>query len=599
MARILICHVPKDAAAARELGGSLMGRGHSVSFDGEPDLPRGDRSARLRQFEAAIVIWSDASLMSKGALQIATEALALNQLIGVRLDGIPVERLALAFRKLNSFAISDVDGMARFVSRLSSAAASLKQMQQKEEERREAQKKGVLTDLEEAQKREIERKEKERLEVQLILQRKRERERRERERLEAELAEAERKERERREEEELEARLAEMQRKERERQEQELLEGQALDAQRKERERQEHERQEREFEAQLADARRKERERLEEEVFQAQIAELQRQERERQERERREAEFAEAQRRERERQDGERVEALRHEVERRERERREREWVEAQLFEVQRKERERQERDRLEREKFEAQLIELQRREKAALVTVADWQPVAVAQGQAATWSPAAERASAVLNVVEASNGRASDYAPPPLPYQNGGNVSAAQVLAQLAQPPRENPSTAGTILFMHEVPERMWLGEPALVRVCLGRGTIAGFSRTFAARAGLDLEGDPVAETVSMSLYGRGDVFEIERQSERVQLLPSNHLLDSPLELADYGRWVWHVTPIMPGEHELFLRVSALFRDRRGVPTPVALPDQKVDVFVPTAAGGSIIQSLAGWLRR
>jgi len=516
MARIIICHVPKDAAAARELGGALMGRGHSVSFDGEPDTPRPDRSARLRQFEAAIVIWSDTSLISKGMLQVATEALALNQLIGVRQDGIVLERLALAFRKLNSFAISDVDGMARFVSRLSSAASSLKQMQQKEEERREAQRKGLPTDIDEARQREVERKEKERLEAQLIIARKRERERREKERLEAELAEVERKERERH------------------------------------------------------------------------------------ERERMEAELAEAERRERERQDEERVEVLRLEVERRERERHEREWVESQLADVQRKERERQERDRQEREKLEAQLIELQRREqKAVLATAGDWQAPAAAQVRATTWSPAAERVPAAWNMAEVGNGRAPDYAPPPLPYQNGGSVSAAQVLAQLAQPPRDQPSVAGTILFMHEVPERMWLGEPALVRVCLGRGTIAGFSRTFAARAGLDLEGDPVAETVSMSLYGRGDVFEIERQSERVQLLPSNHLIDSPLELADYGRWVWHVTPIMPGEHELFLRVSALFRDRRGVPTPVALPDQKVDVFVPMAAAGSIIQSLAGWLRR
>jgi hypothetical protein len=595
MARIIICHVPKDAAAARELGGALMGRGHSVSFDGEPDTPRPDRSARLRQFEAAIVIWSDTSLISKGMLQVATEALALNQLIGVRQDGIVLERLALAFRKLNSFAISDVDGMARFVSRLSSAASSLKQMQQKEEERREAQRKGLPTDIDEARQREVERKEKERLEAQLIIARKRERERREKERLEAELAEVERKERERREEEELEVRLAEMQRKERERHEQELLEAQSLEAQRRERERQE-----REFEAQLAEARRKERERQEEELFQAQLAEVQRQERERHERERMEAELAEAERRERERQDEERVEALRLEVERRERERHEREWVESQLADVQRKERERQERDRQEREKLEAQLIELQRREqKAVLATAGDWQAPAAAQVRATTWSPAAERVPAAWNMAEVGNGRAPDYAPPPLPYQNGGSVSAAQVLAQLAQPPRDQPSVAGTILFMHEVPERMWLGEPALVRVCLGRGTIAGFSRTFAARAGLDLEGDPVAETVSMSLYGRGDVFEIERQSERVQLLPSNHLIDSPLELADYGRWVWHVTPIMPGEHELFLRVSALFRDRRGVPTPVALPDQKVDVFVPMAAAGSIIQSLAGWLRR
>jgi hypothetical protein len=533
-------------------------------------------------------------------------------LISVRQEGVTLERLPLAFRKLNSFLISDVDGMARLVSRLSSAASSLKQMQIKEEERREAQRKGLPTDLELAQQMEKERREKERLEAQLIASRRRERERREKERLEAELAAAERKERVRREEEELEARLAEMQRfEERERQEKERLEAQQLEAERTDKERQdrefqeqlaeaqhrERERQEREFQEQLAEAKRKERERQEQELFQAQLAEVQRQERERQERERLEAELAEAQRRERERQDLERVEALRVEVERRERERREREWVEAQLAEVQRKERGRQEQERHERERLEAQLMELQRRESKApsLVPVGDWQPAALAQAQAGSWRPVGEPAPAAWNMAEVSNGHAIGYAPPPLPYPvSGGSVSAARALA----PPRETYASE-TVLFMHEVPERMWLGEPVLVRVCLGRGTIAGFSRAFAARAGLDLEGDPVAETVSMSLYGRGDVFEIERQSERVQLLPSNHLLDSPLELADYGRWVWHVTPLIHGEHELFLRVSALFRDRRGVPTPVALPDQKVDCVVAASSGSSIIQSLAGWLRR
>lgn len=596
MARILICHVPKDAATARELGGSLMGRGHSVSFDGEPDLPRADRSARLRQFEGAIVIWSEPSLASKGFLAIATEALALNMLISVRQDGVVADRLPLAFRKLNSFPINDVDGMARLVSRFSSAATSLKQMQVKEEERREAQKKGLPTDLEIAQQLEKERKERERLEAQLLAARKRERERKEKERLEAELAEVERKERERREEEEYQAQLAEMQRRERERQEQERIEALRREEERLEELRLERERQEREFEAQLAEAKRKERLRMEQEQFEAQLAEVQRQERERHERERREAELAEAQRRERERLDEERVENLRLEVERRERERREREWVEAQLAEVQRKERERQERERL-----EAQLAELQRREArpSPMATVAvDWQPVAAATAETATWAPAGARAASSWGGVEAGNGRGTEYAPPPIPFPvNGG--SASRALTQLLAQPQERYRSEETVLFMHEVPERMWVGEPVMVRVCLGRGTISGFSRVFASRAGLDLEGDPVAETVSMSLYGRGDVFEIERQSERLQLLPATHLLDSPLELADYGRWVWHVTPLLDGEHELFLRVSALFRDRRGVPTPVALPDQKVDVAIAVPATGSIIQSLAGWLRR
>jgi hypothetical protein len=573
-----------------------MGRSHSVSFDGEPDLPRSDRSARLRQFEAAIVIWSEPALASKGILSIAAEALALNMLVSVRPDGIGIDRLPLAFRKLNGFTTADVDGMARLVSRFSSASNSLKQMQTREEERKEAHKRGLPTEIELERQREKERKERERLEAQLAAARKRERERKEKERLEAELAEAERKERERREQEALEAELADMQRRERERHERELAEAEEREAQRRERDRLE-----REYEAQRAEAERKERERLEEEEIRAQLAQMQRQERERQERELMAAQLAEAQRRERERQDEERAETLRLEVERRERERREREWIEAQWIETQRKERERQERERHERERLEAQLIEMQRRDARPppLVPAADWQPVATAQRDVgASWSPPSERLPPVWVQAEAGAALVSEVMPPPLPAAVSGAMQSAA--RALAPPPREKPWSGETVMFMHEVPEKMWLGEPVMVRVALGRGTIAGFSRTFASRAGLDLEGDPVAETVSMSLYGRGDVFEIERQTERVQLLPSTgHLVDSLLELSDYGRWVWHVTPLIPGEHELFLRVSALFRDRRGVPTPVALPDQKVDVVITVPTAGSIIQSLAGWLRR
>jgi hypothetical protein len=155
------------------------------------------------------------------------------------------------------------------------------------------------------------------------------------------------------------------------------------------------------------------------------------------------------------------------------------------------------------------------------------------------------------------------------------------------------------TSLFMHEVPEEMWLNTPDTVCVYLGRGTIAGFSRAFAARAGLSTLEEPLVESLSMSLYGRREVFEIERQTERVQLLPGEEFTDDPADLSEYGYWEWLVTPRMAGAQELYLRVSALFRDQWGVPTPVALPDQRVDVSISLPMGDAILQSLAGWLRR
>ncbi|HRO49477.1 MAG TPA: hypothetical protein PLW75_05010 [Hyphomicrobium sp.] len=128
MARILICHVPKDGSTARELGAALMGRGHFVSFDGEPDTPRADRSQRLRQFEAVVVVWTEVSAPSAGLEAVAREALPLNLLVPVRAEDVDKTRVPLQFRKLNMFAPRDVDGIARLVARLSTAASSRREM---------------------------------------------------------------------------------------------------------------------------------------------------------------------------------------------------------------------------------------------------------------------------------------------------------------------------------------------------------------------------------------------------------------------------------------------------------------------------------------
>ena len=126
MARILICHVPKDGNLARDLGAALMGRGHFVSFDGEPDTPRSDRSSRLRQFEAVIVLWTETSAQTTGLSEIARETLPLNLLVPVRAETLATTKLPLAFRKLAMLAPRDVDGVARVIARMSTAASSLR-----------------------------------------------------------------------------------------------------------------------------------------------------------------------------------------------------------------------------------------------------------------------------------------------------------------------------------------------------------------------------------------------------------------------------------------------------------------------------------------
>ena len=132
MARVLICHVPKDGTVARELGAALMGRGHFVSFDGEPDTARDDRSARLRHFDAVVVVWTDTSAPSVGLTDIAREMLPLNLLVPVRTEDLDVARLPLTFRKLNMMSPRDFDGLARVINRLSTAASSMRELAERD-----------------------------------------------------------------------------------------------------------------------------------------------------------------------------------------------------------------------------------------------------------------------------------------------------------------------------------------------------------------------------------------------------------------------------------------------------------------------------------
>lgn len=136
MARILICHVPKDGSQARELGAALMGRGHFVSFDGEPDNPRLGRFTRLRQFEAVIVLWTEFSAQSEGLADIARESLPHNLLVSLRAESLSITKLPLVFRKLTMLAPRDFEAIARVVARMNTAASSLREMAERDAARK-------------------------------------------------------------------------------------------------------------------------------------------------------------------------------------------------------------------------------------------------------------------------------------------------------------------------------------------------------------------------------------------------------------------------------------------------------------------------------
>ena len=129
--------------------------------------------------------------------------------------------------------------------------------------------------------------------------------------------------------------------------------------------------------------------------------------------------------------------------------------------------------------------------------------------------------------------------------------------------------------LLLHRIPPAMWLGSQILVEIELDREVLARLARGHAA--------GPCIDTLSLSLIASRDAFEIERQTERTQFVSAINTLNAHAA-ARLGHWTWLVTPGAAGYQHLVIRISALLRDMRGVPAPVAIPDRRfsVDVQIP-----------------
>jgi hypothetical protein len=146
--------------------------------------------------------------------------------------------------------------------------------------------------------------------------------------------------------------------------------------------------------------------------------------------------------------------------------------------------------------------------------------------------------------------------------------------------------------LVHHHIPETMWVGKPTTVEITLGREILARLTQ---------LEGGgnkgQCLETLSVSLYGSSDAFEIERQSERTQFVTAR-TAQAARDPTTIGRWAWLVTPFTAGTQPLVVRISALLRDRRGVPAPVAIPDRLFDVEIQLSESAIRGAGRAVWYR-
>ncbi|AHB50370.1 hypothetical protein W911_15040 [Hyphomicrobium nitrativorans NL23] len=457
MARILICHVPKDGSTARELGAALMGRGHFVSFDGEPDTPRADRSQRLRQFEAVVVIWTEVSAQSAGLEAVAREALPLNLLAPVRAEEVDKTRVPLQFRKLNMFAPRDVDGIARLVARLSTAATSRREMAASPPvhfERKEKPKPpqpAAATVPAPVPQRAVELPPKETPAV---------------------------------------------------------------------------------FQTAA--------------VIQASEPKL------------------------------------------------------APATELSGP----HERTQPSRPVSSPQVPSFQ-----ASSAPAPTYPAASSHAHAAIppvfESHAAVKARPLFDLPEvAPTFPEPEVSAPSL--EEPAKPSRAAELHNALNPQRDQrPAvTAADLsravddgLLVWRIPEAMWLGEPITVEIALNRPHLAGLFPADAATTGHQALRRQSIETLSVSLYGHTDVFEIERQSERTQFVIAKHA-QAGRDPATVGRWTWLVTPQAAGVQDLVVRISVLLRDRNGVPEPVALPDRRFEIAIDVPEGADLVSGLAGWHR-
>lgn len=93
-----------------------------------------------------------------------------------------------------------------------------------------------------------------------------------------------------------------------------------------------------------------------------------------------------------------------------------------------------------------------------------------------------------------------------------------------------------------------------------------------------------PVVETMAVNLYSPTQAFVIQALSQHEQLVQKNVLINTVLDnpAQSFGRWHWSVTPLIPGDHSLALRIAARVHDSQGHPTSHTLiPDRVIAIDV------------------
>lgn len=178
------------------------------------------------------------------------------------------------------------------------------------------------------------------------------------------------------------------------------------------------------------------------------------------------------------------------------------------------------------------------------------------------------------------AGGRPKSAAPearrePPAPAPAPGYAPApADVAADALQVERGR--------LVEKIPRTMYVGVREIIEVRLGLAS-EDLTAGLAGGGVLSEHGVWMVETMSIKLLAPDGAFDIEARSPETQLVKKDVLKGSPLEalVANFGQWIWTVTPKERGSHALQLSISASVRDAGGSPANAALPHQAIPIDV------------------
>ncbi len=133
---------------------------------------------------------------------------------------------------------------------------------------------------------------------------------------------------------------------------------------------------------------------------------------------------------------------------------------------------------------------------------------------------------------------------------------------------------------LIENIPRQMTVAQKTTVEVRLGNPNAMGIGHGFAGPGELEEHLVNIVETMAVQLVADRDTFEIESTSPREQVIKRGRFKGTPYEhlgLAEFGQWIFYVTPKERGTHKLALRISAEI----GGHGHATLPDRLIPVDV------------------